>query len=284
MPTAGNGDTTNNPAIKGQQFQLLGDIQIVSFVANPSRLQPFQKTTISYQVKLPTALKVPVKLAIGTQAVNGLHGSADFTLTSTTPFHLFASTELVSRSIATLTVTVDQSECRPGSISGLGLAAVIKANVDQSFTGRLRGNGSTVLLGAGTISIAVPLTLGGTRTMDIDIELAVAKADQNVSISSTVTVKVNLDTAPDVDSWCSNASAKIVQPFMLHIVEKELVPAMHQQLMDQINGLISSAEKTDRLRRQFALTSFALTSDGVTFMVCPTTPDIVATTTTVSRQ
>src|SRR6266849_4310707 len=103
MPTEGNGGTTNNPVIKDQQFQLLGDIQIVSFVANPSRLQPFQKTTISYQVKLPTALKVPVKLAIGNQTVNGLQGSADFTLTSTTPFALIASTDLVSRSIASLT-------------------------------------------------------------------------------------------------------------------------------------------------------------------------------------
>jgi hypothetical protein len=272
----GDGDSANAKLIE-QQLELLSDIQIIKFAANPSHVQPFQNTTVSYQVKLPTALKAPVTFSIGSNTfLHALQGSASFNVTANTTFALHAATSLTGMNIATTAVTVDTSGCRPGTIDGFGISATIKSKLDPAFADRLRSGGSTATLGVGIISIKVPLTLGGTRTMDIDIELAVRLAGQTVSVIDTgVTVKVNLDTIADVDSWCSNASAQIAQPFMQHIVDNELIPALQQGFLDQVNGVISAAEKGDHLHRTFALTSFVLTSNGVTFLVCPTSPGIV---------
>ena len=58
----GDGGTPNSTVIVEQQ-QILGFIEVLKFVANPTSVEPFQATTVSYQVKLPTALKVPVTSA-----------------------------------------------------------------------------------------------------------------------------------------------------------------------------------------------------------------------------
>jgi hypothetical protein len=276
-PKNGDGDTGGSNAAIEQQLQLLGAIQVIKFAASPSRLQPFQSTAVSYQVKLPTNLKVPVTFSIGTQNFgHALSGNGNFPVTTNTTFALHAATAITARNIATAAVTVDTAQCRSGSIAGLFIAAGLKSSLDQSFAGRLRGNGSTVTPGAGTISIQIPLNLDGQGSMDIDVELFVRQNGQSVLVGdNSVTVQIHLNTDLNVESWCSNAMAKIVQPFMQHIVDNELIPGLSQQLMDQINGLISSAEKSDPMHRGFELTSFVLNTDGATFMVCPTTPGIV---------
>jgi hypothetical protein len=275
----GNNGNPNTTVIE-EQLQLLREIQVIKFTASPANLQPFQNTTVSYQVKLPTALKVPVTFSINGRALGtGLQNSASFSLTSSTTFELHAATSLTGLNIASAPVTVNLSQCQTGSIPGLFITASLKSNIDQSFAGRTRGTGSVVTLGSGTISIQIPLTLGGDNgTMDLDVELAAAQNGQTVSVTDTsVTVSIHLNTNLNVDSWCSNAMQGIVQPFMQHIVDAEIVPAISQQLMSQINQLISSAEGSGGpLHRDFALTSFSLTSDGAAFTVCPTTPSILS--------
>jgi hypothetical protein len=277
QPVKNNGETTvSNTAIE-QQLALLGAIQVIKFAANPSRLQPFQSTTISYQIKLPAALKVPVTFSIGSHNFgHALSGSGSFAVTTNTTFALHAATALTGKNIATAPVTVDTAQCRLGAIPGLGITATLKSNLDQNFKNNLRGTGSTVTLGAGTISIQIPLTLGsGKGTMDLGVQLVALQNGESVSVGdSSVTVQIHLDTDLNVGSWCSNAMQDVVKPFMQHIVDSEIVPAIQQQLTDQINGLISSSQKSDPMHRGFALTSFSLTSDGVTFMVCPTTPGV----------
>lgn len=279
MGTKADGDVTVNPAIQEQQFELLGDIQVITFAANPATIRPFGTTTVTWHVKLPTALKAPVKLTIGNKPVQGLSGSITFSFDVTTQINMVAATALVDRSIKSLTVMVDTAECRTNnSIPGFGITGQIKQALDAGFTGRLRGNGTTVTLGFGTISAKTPITLGGSRTMDIDIELAVGMSQHAPTVRSTsVGVSINLDTAADVESWCSNASAQIAQPFMQHIVDNELVPGVLKAFNDNVNGVITAAEKADRMHRHFELTAFTLNGDGVQFTVCPTTPGITTT-------
>ena len=276
-PVNGDGGGTTNTEIE-QQLQLLRAIQVIKFAASPANVQPFQDTTVSYQVKLPTNLKVPVKFSIGTESFGGaLAGSATFPITVNTTFGLHAATAITSLDIATTAVTVDAAQCRPGSIAGLLITAGLKSSVDQSFTGKLRGTGSVVSLGAGAISIQIPLNLDGQGTMDIDVELFAQQNGQSAQVGDTsVTVGIHLNTDLNVGSWCSNAMVKIVQPFMQHIVDNELVPALSQQIQGQINGAITSAQQGDPFHRTFELTSFVLNTDGVSFLVCPTSPGIAA--------
>jgi hypothetical protein len=276
-PPNGDGDPGPSNAVIEQQQELLGDIQIIKFAATPARVQPFQDTTVSYQVKLPTNLKVPVTFSIATDNFgHALSGSGSFPVTANTTFALHAATSITSRNIATAPVTVDTAECRSGNIAGIFITGGLKSNLDQSFAGRTRGAGSVVNLGAGSISIQIPLNLDGQGTMDIDVELFARQNGPAIQIGDTsVTVQIHLDTDLNVGSWCSNAMVKIVQPFMQHIVDNELIPGLTQQIMAQINGLLSSAQQGDHLHRAFELTSFVLNTDGATFMVCPTTPGIV---------
>ena len=273
----GGGDPGPSAGVIEEQLRLLGAIQIIKFVATPARVQPFQDTTVSYQVKLPTNLKAPVTFSIGTQNFgHALSGSGNFPVTASTTFALHAATAITARNIATAPVTVDTAQCRSGNIAGLFITAGLKSSLDQSFTGRTRGTGSVVNLGAGTISIQIPLNLDGQGTMDIDVELFARQNGAGIQVGDTsVTVQIHLDTDLNVGSWCSNAMVKIVQPFMQHIVDNEMIPALTQQITSQINGLISSAQQGDHLHRAFELTSFVLNTDGAMFMVCPASPGIV---------
>jgi hypothetical protein len=276
QPNGGGDGGPSNTAIE-QQLELLSAIQVIKFTASPANVQPFQNTTISYQVKLPTNLKVPVAFSVGTQSFgHALSGSANFPVTVNTTFGLHAATAITGKNIATTAVTVDTAQCRSGAIAAVFIQAGLKSTIDQSFAGRLRGTGSIVTPGAGTISIQIPLNLDGQGTMDIDVELFARQNGQSVLVGdSSVTVGIHLNTDLNVGSWCSNAMAKIVQPFMQHIVDNELAPGLSQQIMGQINNLITSAQQGDHLHRTFELTSFVLNPDGATFMVCPTTPGIV---------
>lgn len=273
-----NGGNTNNTAVIERELQLLGAIQVIKFAASPASLQPFQSTTVSYQVKLPASLSLVTFSINGQSLGHALQGSANFTLTSSTTFELHAATNITARNIASTQATVDQSRCRTGSIAGLIITATLKSSLDQSFAGRTTGTGSVVTLGIGTISIQIPLTLGsGNGTMNLAIQLGVAQNGQSISVTdNSVGVQVHLETDLNVDSWCSNAMQQVVQPFLQHIVDAEIIPALSQQITGQVNELIQSAEQSDfPSHRGFQLTSFQLTEDGASFTVCPTSPGIV---------
>jgi hypothetical protein len=108
--------------------------------------------------------------------------------------------------------------------------------------------------------------------MDITVQLGVGMSAGAVSVSDeSVDVKVNLDTFADVDSWCSNAAAGIVKPFIGHIVGNEVISQIAGSLTSEINKVISSAAGEDHLHRAYALTSFVFDSNGASFTVCPTT-------------
>jgi hypothetical protein len=269
-PTGPGGLPGNTTAVEEQQA-LLAKIQVIKFTANPANVEPFQNTTVSYQVKLPAGLGLPLTFFVGQKTLgHGVEGSGAITITSTTTFQLYVATNLTGRNIASTKVTMDQSQCQQGSIPGIGIVAALKTQIDQSFAGQISGTGSTVTLGAGVISIQIPVNLDGEGTMNIDIELGVALNGKDVAVTDTsVTVKIHLNTVANVDSWCSNAMQQIVQPFMQHITDNEIVTAIHKQIMDQIGDLITSAKQSDPTHRTFALTAFTLTADGASFQVCP---------------
>jgi hypothetical protein len=254
-----------------QKEALLAQIQVVKFTATPANVEPFQNTTVSYQVKLPAALHFPLIYTVNQKDLgSAAEGSGVFTITATTTFQLYVSAGPIGRILATTQVTMDQSQCQIASLSAANIAALLEPQIDQNFTGTLSGAGSTVTLGAGLISIQIPVNLQGNGTMNIDIELGVAQSGQNVVVSDeSVTVKIHLNTNANVDSWCSNAMQQLVQPFMQHIVDKEILTAIQDMVTTQLNDFITSTEKSDPAHRTFALTTFSLTAAGASFTVCP---------------
>jgi hypothetical protein len=260
-------------AVKEQQYQLLGLSQ-VAFTANPPQVRPFGTTTLSWEVKPPSTLHVPVTLVVGGQPVQGLSGSASFTLDRTTEFGLTARTALVSRVIRALTVMVNASECRVSSFPAFILANTVKQAVDQQLQGRLRGDGSTVTPGDGILSIAIPLNLNGQGTMDISMELWVQVADPTRTGGAVVVtahnVIVNVDLSGVLSSLCEGAVSQTAQAFMTEIADNQVAPGVAKGLIDQVQQLATSAQAGDNPQhRPFALTSLVLTRDEITFTLCP---------------
>src|SRR5690349_2677486 len=80
-----------------QQYELLGFIQIESFAADPPSVTPFEPTTISWSVKVPQTLHVPVSILVGGHKSTGSTGSTTVTPFATTEYGMVAETLIVSR-------------------------------------------------------------------------------------------------------------------------------------------------------------------------------------------
>lgn len=125
---SGDGGNPNPITIAGQ-LQLLNDIQVIEFACSPATVQPFQTTVVSYAVEpLPIGLDLPVTFSInGNKVGTGHSGSFSFSVNTDTTFKLLAANKVTSADIATTQVTVDPSQCSPGTILGIIIASQIMA-------------------------------------------------------------------------------------------------------------------------------------------------------------
>jgi len=278
MPTNGgrNGDGGATNAEKERVYELLGFTQ-VTFSANPSPVRPFRTTTLSWEAKLPTNLHSEITIVVAGNEVHGispgtLSGSATITMDQTTLFGLTAKTPIVQRTIAVLTVPVNESECQRSSFPVQILTARIKQPIDQALQGRLHDpTGSKVTANdAGIVFIAVTLNLQGQDTMDISMQLVVQmdEAARNVAVTArSIVADTHLS---GLGSFCEGAVSQTAQAFMTEIANNQIVPSVVQGLNDQIQQAATAAKTADPQHRDFVLTSFTLDSNEVAFLICPT--------------
>ena len=276
---SGDGGNTNPVTIAGQ-LQLLRDIQVIQFACSPATVQPFQTTTVSYAVQpLPIGLDLPVTFSINSQKVGTGHsGSLSFSVNTDTTFNLLAANKVTSADIASTQVTVDPSQCNSKTIDGTIIAALITASINSGF-GSFTTGSTVTLTDYGEILVHIPCTLprgAGTMTIDFTIDVRQSQSPPGFSVTRlSLTSVVHLNTDLNVDSWCSNGMQELVQFFMQHIVDYEIIGAQGQgglvdQIGQQINSTIKEAEQSDPAQRTFTLTTFALTSAGISYQVCPT--------------
>jgi hypothetical protein len=274
-PNGGNGGSGGSTIIEEQQ-ELLAGIPVTQFAANPATVQPFQTTTVSYQVgPLPDLLATPVTFAINGQKVgSNLSGSASFAIATDTTFVLSAANRITGIAIATTQATVNASQCSSGSIAAVVITSLIKTTINQYVSGLPSAPDITVTLSDQTISIQVSITLpSGDGTINIAVDIGVGQSGENVLVSDQgVTVAVHLNTVLNVESFCSDGMQAIAQPLIQIIVDNLVVPVLQQQINQQISNAISVAEQADPTHRTFVLTTFALNSEGVSYQVCPTNP------------
>lgn len=281
-PNGGNsGDGGNpNPVTIAEQLQLLNDIRVIQFACSPTTVQPFQTTTVSYAVQpLPIGLDLPVTFSInGHKVGTGHSGSFNFSVNTDTTFSLLAANKVASADIASTQVTVDPSQCSPGSIPGILISAQISAAIDKGF-GSFTTGSTVTLTDYGAILVHIPCTLpskAGTMTIDFVIDVGQSQSPPGFFVTrQSLTSIVHLYTDANVDSWCSNGMQELVQFFMQHIVDYEIIGGQGQggladQIAQQINSTINAAEQADPTRGTFVLTTFALTSAGISYQVCPT--------------
>jgi hypothetical protein len=265
-----------------EQQELLADIPVTQFAANPATVQPFQTTTVSYVVgPLPDLLETPVTFSINGQKVgSNLSGSASFAISTDTTFVLSGANLITSKAIATAQATVAASQCISESIAPVVITSLIKTNINKYLSGLPSAPDITVTLSDQTISIQLAITLpSGDGTINVAIDIGVGPVDvagqsgESVVVNDQgVTVSVHLNTILNVDSFCSDGMQAIAQPLIQIIVDNLVLQAIQGQIIQQISGTISSAQKADPTHRTFVLTTFGLTSEGISYQVCPATP------------
>jgi hypothetical protein len=284
MPTnGGNGpDGGGGGNTAQQEYELLGFTRIDNFSADPSPVNPFGTTTLSWTVTWPSHLHSEVTVRIGGTGneVDGvspgtLSGRATVTLSQTTIFGLVATTPAVQRMIGTLTVPVNESECKTISFPAFLLTNQIKQAIDQALQGRLTGNGSTVTPGDpfdGFISIAMTLSLQGQDTMDISMKLEIQLEDPAHTGGEIVMTALGVVTDVHLSGFasiCEGACSQIAQAFMTEIANNQIIPGVLNGLNGQVQQAATSAQAADPHHREFVLTSLTLTSMDLTFVICP---------------
>lgn len=291
-PNGGGGDGGSPPtSVLNEENELLGFTEVLSFTADPAQVEPFQPTTLSWSVQLPTHLTVPVEIGIVGQMSYQTSGTATVKPFSTTVYELIAKTAITSRALApTVTVTVDQSGCVSGNnIPGPALTGNFRNQLAQMFQGgsnyRLGDAGYTVSINEAesTIDINVPLVIevpdwfDGNMTMSASIYIA----QQGVPPQASALVQARNVTADVSWSWYSDllsvgntasmgdGMTQLAQVFLSEIVAQQVVVPLQSYVNQQIQASIEAAQ-LDHHGETFVLTSFGWdTNENLSWTLCP---------------
>jgi hypothetical protein len=288
---AGNG-TGQGSAQQELEYELLGEIAVLSFTANPDVVELFRTTTLSWSVRLPPALVAPVSFTVvgeGPVVTNpGISGSATATPLSNSDYALIAETAIVNRQIATVSVRVDTPDCRPQGFPAAAITNLVQATITRLFQGdsnefSLARSGVIVNSSNDTIFINVPLNLNIPNwfdaTMDIAVQIGVGMqgAPPQATVSAWLrNVHVNVDWSwySDVLSGgCTVAVAagmeKVSQAF-IRLIAQNSATGIAEELnrLVQVTAAIDRAQDTPE-RRTYTLTSLDLTSTTLDMTLCP---------------
>lgn len=285
MPDIEDGGSNNTQ--KEQQWEALGFIRVVSFTANPPSVPPFATTTLSWQLQIPTNIHFPLQFLVNGETFQGNHGSTNVQVIQNGQFGLTAKTPLVERVIGSMTVNVDDSLCVPVTIDPTTFGNVVKGQIAATFPASdqfsFRGDGPSVTLGNGTVTVDIPLNIDVPDWFDAEanftVQLNVEPAGPQTAVKIDVTLaNVNVDISWSLfgeilslgcEHFIEIAMQKMAEAFVTQIVATQSVPNCKDALDNLVGNTAAAAKASDPQHRDFVLTSFFLTTDGLSYTVCP---------------
>jgi hypothetical protein len=242
---------------------------------------------VSWAVRVPTTLHVPVSLGIAGQMSHGSSGSATVAPFATTEYGLLAQTAIVSRVIGLLTVPVTQSGCQTSRIDGNIITSRLKEAITEQFQGSsqfsLTGNGVSVSISdAATIPISFALNLNipdwFDATMSVKIQIHVGMQGQPPQATVVTQASTSLDVSWEwystalslgITSLVADGMQQLAQAFMAEIASAQIASGIGDEVSTQVKDAIMQAQQSDPQGRTFTLTSFTLAPDGIHFTICP---------------
>jgi hypothetical protein len=282
----GDGGGTSTSAQK-QQYELLGFIHILSFTASPPQVAPFEPTTLSWTVQIPTTLHVPVSLGVSGQLTHGPSGSATVTPLATTEYGLLAQTAIVSRVIGSLTVPVTETGCQSSQLPGLVIVGRLRDAITQAFQGSskfsLTGPGVSVTISdVGTIPISFSVHLNipdwFDASMSVKILIEVGMEGHPPQGTAFVRAYTDLDVSFDwystalslgVSALVADAMQQLAQAFMAEIASSQIADGIGDEVNSQVQSALKQAQMSDPQGRAFTLTALTLAPEGINFTICP---------------
>jgi hypothetical protein len=285
MPDVEDGGGNNTQ--KEQQWEALGFIRVVSFTANPPSVPPFANTTISWQLQIPTNINFPLQFLVNGDTFHGNQGSTNVQVVENGQFGLTAKTPLVERVIGSVTVNVDASTCVSETIDPTTFGNVVKGQIEAAFPASnqfsFRGDGPVVTPGNGTVTVDIPLNIdvpdwfdaeadftvqlnvgptGSQTGLKIDVALANVNVDINWSLFGEI-------LSLGCEHFIETAMQKVAEAFVTQIVVTQSIPNCKDALDNLVGNTAAAAKVSDPQHRDFVLTSFVLTADGLSYTVCP---------------
>jgi hypothetical protein len=285
MKTKGD-DTGGRGAdeLAGLNRAAIPGVMVRRFTVTPEAVETGGAATVAWTVTVPDNNLV-IELKLNGQLI-GTFGQKTFTnLTQTTDFLLSASTEREEVLLRRLRVRVDTPDCQWASpIDPFVITQQLKVEFDRRFSGNsdfsLRGTGTLVTLGTGTINIDVPVSIHVedwfNADMDVAIKLSVAGGggfpvgvlSRGVSLNVSWTFFEHLASL-GCTTFVESGMSQLGQVLMANIVNSELVPQVARAFNEKVNEVLADKQELDPQHRTYVLTFFELSADGARFKVCP---------------
>jgi hypothetical protein len=275
-----------------REIELLAEAVLVSFTATPNPFAPFGRTTLAWNITMPTTVisgvNVEVHLSsVGDQIVQPA-GSQSVAPYDSTTYALSLKTPLASRQLGTLNLAVDFGMCH--SVAGFlgNFSAIVRGQANAAFQNSgqvtLRGLGTSIDIGYNSFVADVPLTVSVPNWFDpsVDVSMGFSVFSQNGAVQVTsdfAETDVSFGTASSIlSAGCSAFVASAIEQVSNGFLNGFIGPVLAQRLQDGINqdvnsnlNLLNSSNPPPAVPYKFYdLTLTA--SDGLNYRFCPSHP------------
>lgn len=286
----GDGDAASTAAEQKRQYDALGAIQVTSFVAKPASVAPFAPTTLTWSVKLPASLHVPVSFALAGVTVQGTSGSVRVTPFASGSYALTAHASLASRVVGAVAVAVDVRSCTSQGLSQASISALVnKFAPAELFTGDGFSLGGSLIAKTtpGTLTIEIPAKLSIPHYFDATMTITQAFTVGMRGLPPAASLAVDAGaTSIDVDwSWYADvlslgltsgvaALVETVSQTFIHYIARTQMAGTIERAFDGefVQFVINGAHAADPGARTFALTSVLMDENGLAIGACPLPP------------
>lgn len=246
-------------------LECLENTTVKSFTASPSTIRPFGvASTLKWDVTLPTSCGV--KLFLNNSPVSK-SGSRSVAPINSTTYRLVGKMTTVQRTLRTVSVTVDKSQCFSQSVDEATVRQMLQSLIESNLAGsplsqrkpanvEIDRNGISVKL---RLKVAVPSFFD--PDLNIDMVIGVSAASNNVVVSYR-----SYSNDLDWEWWVTGITlgiSKFIEEIIESKIEQRVKPLILQKLKEQIDSFISLIPPTHHLH------SLTTEADEIRGLVCP---------------
>lgn len=252
-------------------------VKLKSFKAAPGSVPVFGSTLISWNVTLPNTNAVDISVELN-RVVVPASGSKTFNLSQNTSFTLNARSENLGRQLRSLTVTVNDSECRSKLLDAFLITQSIKVPFDRRFSGSSEFKldpETEVTLDDGLIGIRVPLEIEVPNWFNAKMVISIQLAVFGFTVTARL-VHVNAGwsffehlASLGCTGFVQSGMEQISEAFMKDIVKSELIPKVSAALKEQADSFVKGLQDSDPKKRTYQVKTLTISRAGATIVACP---------------
>jgi len=244
--------------------ECLGNTKVDSFTASPTTVRPGQASKLNW--KVTTTGGCSVQLFLNNSPVQKT-GTRSVEPATTTAFHLVGKMFTVQRTLGTVTVAVDTSQCFVQSVDEESVRQMLRTLIEANLEGSPLSQRSPANVEIDRNGIAVKLRLRvavpNFFDPDLDVDMVIAvSAVNHVPVVSFRSYSNDLHW-PWWVTGITLGVTEFIDGTIESRIERQVKPLILQKLKEQIDSFLRLIPPTHRLQ---AITTEA---DEIRAMVCP---------------